>query len=162
MSKVVTNLCIIHQHPRVLLGMKKRRFGTGRWNGFGGKVLSGETIEESLRREVKEEAEIELSDIEKVGFMEFEFRDSPETVEVHLFKANDFKGEPKETEEMKPQWFHIDEIPFKEMWPDDVHWMPLFLAGKKFKGKFLLDRASDATYQAKILEKELIEVEKLL
>ena len=50
-------LCIIHQHPRVLLGMKKRGFGMGRWNGFGGKVEAGETIEDATRREVGEENE---------------------------------------------------------------------------------------------------------
>lgn len=34
----------------VLLGMKKRGFGAGKWNGFGGKVQPGETIEEAARR----------------------------------------------------------------------------------------------------------------
>ena len=37
MKKLLT-LTIIYQHPKVLLGMKKRGFGAGRWNGFGGKV----------------------------------------------------------------------------------------------------------------------------
>jgi 8-oxo-dGTP diphosphatase/2-hydroxy-dATP diphosphatase len=155
MKRTVTNLCIIHQPPRILLGMKKRGFGTGRWNGFGGKVLPGETIEESLRREVQEEVGIRLEEIEKVGFMEFEFKDKFETIEVHVYKAESFSGEIIESEEMKPQWFHIDEIPFGEMWPDDKHWMPLFLKGKKFKGKFLFGE-SDV-----ILEQELIEVKEI-
>lgn len=34
----------------VLLGMKKRGFGAGKWNGFGGKVQPGETIEEAARQ----------------------------------------------------------------------------------------------------------------
>ncbi len=55
MKKLLT-LCIVHQHPRVLLGMKKRGFGIGHWNGFGGKVEEGESIEEAAKREVKEEA----------------------------------------------------------------------------------------------------------
>ena len=40
---------------RVLLGMKKRGFGAGMWNGFGGKVELGETVEEGARRELEEE-----------------------------------------------------------------------------------------------------------
>ncbi len=35
---------------RVLLGMKKRGFGAGKWNGFGGKVDPGETIVEAAAR----------------------------------------------------------------------------------------------------------------
>ncbi|KKS04710.1 MAG: hypothetical protein UU82_C0010G0004 [Candidatus Nomurabacteria bacterium GW2011_GWC2_41_8] len=154
-------LCMVYQHPRLLLGMKKRGFATGTWNGFGGKVNEGENIRESAIRELKEEAMIEVEEIVKKGILTFKLKDSGDVLEAHLFHISKFKGEPKETEEMKPAWFHIDELPFSQMWPDDVHWMPLFLGGKKFKGKFLLDRASDITYQAKILEKELIEVENI-
>ena len=154
-KRLVTTLCIIHQHPKILLGMKKRGFGAGRWNGFGGKVMNGENIEDSLRREVKEETGVELDYIKKVGFLEFEFKGNPEIIEVHVFKSSNFLGEPTESEEMKPKWFHVDEIPFKEMWPDDLHWMPLFLKGDKFKGRFLFGE-SDV-----ILEKELTEVEEI-
>jgi 8-oxo-dGTP diphosphatase/2-hydroxy-dATP diphosphatase len=42
--KKLLTLCIIYQHSRILLGMKKRGFGAGRWNGFGGKVAMAETI----------------------------------------------------------------------------------------------------------------------
>ena len=48
-SKLLT-LVLVVQPGRVLLGMKKRGFGEGKWNGFGGKVQSGETIEEAARR----------------------------------------------------------------------------------------------------------------
>lgn len=151
----MTNLCIIHRHPKVLLGMKKRGFGAGRWNGFGGKIMEGETISSSLTREVKEEAGIEIENPEKVGILEFEFAKNGEVIEVHIFKTDKFSGEPTETEEMKPAWFSIDGIPFKDMWPDDIFWMPLFLEEKKFKGRFLFGEGDV------ILEKELEEVENL-
>eukprot|EP00729_Bicosta_minor_P028396 gene28396-12164_t len=41
---------------RILLGMKKRGFGAGKWNGFGGKVEVGETIVEGAVREMQEES----------------------------------------------------------------------------------------------------------
>ena len=50
---------------------------------------------------------------------------------------------------MKPQWFHINDIPYAQMWPDDKYWMPMFLEGKKFKAKFTLEG------QDKILEHKL-------
>lgn len=145
-------LCIVHKHPRVLLGMKKRGFGAGRWNGFGGKVVAGETIEEAAVREVKEEAGIDIGELNKRGVIEFEFQGNPETLEVHVFKADNFSGEPVETEEMKPQWFHVDEVPLNDMWPDDKYWLPLFLAGKRFKGNILFDKSHT------ILEKEIEEL----
>ncbi|KAM9726149.1 oxidized purine nucleoside triphosphate hydrolase isoform 2-T3 [Dama dama] len=42
-------LVLVLQPQRVLLGMKKRGFGAGRWNGFGGKVQEGETIEDGAK-----------------------------------------------------------------------------------------------------------------
>lgn len=48
-NKLLT-LVLIHQNTRLLLGMKKRGFGVGRWNGFGGKVQPGETILEAAER----------------------------------------------------------------------------------------------------------------
>jgi len=152
MKKILT-LCFIYQHPKVLLGMKKRGFGAGRWNGFGGKVRDGETIEEATKREMKEEAGIIPGDIERFGIIEFEFQGNPEILEVHFYKANNFTGKPKESEEMKPIWFNIKEIPFHQMWPDDKYWFPLFLEGKKFRGKFLFDNSD------KILQYELEEID---
>ncbi len=153
--KKIQTLIIVHQHPKILLGMKKRGFGTGRWNGFGGKLAPGETIEAAAKREMKEEAGIDVENLVKMAVFQFEFQGNPEIIEVHLFKADKFSGELLESEEMKPQWFNINEIPFKDMWPDDIHWMPLFLSGKKFKGKFLFGK-DDV-----ILEKELEEIKEI-
>lgn len=129
-------LGIVYQPPRVLLGMKKRGFGAGRWNGFGGKLLDGETLEEALRREFTEEAGIEIGDTDKRGILEFEYPSYPEVLQVHVYMVQSFAGEITESEEMRPQWFAADAIPFDAMWPDDMFWFPLFLAGKKFKGTF--------------------------
>jgi len=154
MKKSLT-LCIIHQQSKVLLGMKKRGFGAGRWNGFGGKLKDGETIEDAVRRELKEEAGISANKIEKKGIIEFSWDLKPEILEVHIFRVTDFVGNPAESEEMRPRWFDINEIPYGEMWPDDKYWLPLFLDGKKFKGKFVFDDAD------KILRQELIEVDEI-
>ncbi len=155
MSKLITTLCIVHKDSKILLGMKKRGFGKGRWNGFGGKVKEDETIEEAAARETLEEAGIEILESEKLGVIDFEFQTNGEEIEVNIFKIKKFSGQPSESEEMRPQWFSVSEIPFDEMWPDDIFWMPMFLEGKKFKGKFLFGE-NDV-----ILEKELKEVEKL-
>ncbi|MBU2219211.1 hypothetical protein KKG15_01845, partial [Patescibacteria group bacterium] len=78
-----------------------------------------------------------------------------ERLEVHIFHITEYEGEPIESEEMKPEWFHIDEIPFMEMWPDDKYWFPLFLKDRKFIGRFLFDDSDN------ILEQELREMQSL-
>jgi 8-oxo-dGTP diphosphatase / 2-hydroxy-dATP diphosphatase len=140
MKKILT-LCFIYQHPNVLLGLKKRGFGKGKWNGFGGKLEQGEKIEQALKREVMEEAGIEIKSPQKIGIIEFEFINNPEILEVHFYKTDNFLGEPKQSQEMLPKWFNINELPFEKMWPDDKYWFPLFLEGKKFKGKFTFDNS---------------------
>jgi 8-oxo-dGTP diphosphatase/2-hydroxy-dATP diphosphatase len=137
MKRIVTNLCIIHQHPRVLLGMKKRGFGVNKWNGYGGKIQEGESIEEALHREVEEESGVKLKNPQKLGVIEFEFPHEDMMIENHIYKAKEFIGEPVETEEMRPAWFNTEEIPFTEMWADDPYWIHMFLEDKKFKGKFV-------------------------
>lgn len=139
-NKIITTLCTILKDGKLLLGMKKRGFGAGKWNGFGGKVKDGESIEESVRRETKEEAGITIKKLEKIGVLNFLFSETGEEIEVHMFCCKEFSGEPVETEEMKPEWFSIDKLPYDSMWPDDRIWMPLLLEGKKFKGKFVFDK----------------------
>ena len=48
-------LALVHEETngRLLLGMKKRGFGAGYYNGFGGKVEAGETIAQAAAREVR-------------------------------------------------------------------------------------------------------------
>lgn len=159
--KKLFTLCIIHQDGKILLGMKKIGFGAGRWNGFGGKVEPGEAIDVAAAREVQEEAGVKVLDIKKVGILEFEFENDPKVMEVHVFSATKFSGEPVESDEMRPQWFKVTEIPFDDMWSDDRFWLPLVLQGKKFTGTFLFDKPSTAEYSAKILKEKLVEVDQI-
>jgi 8-oxo-dGTP diphosphatase / 2-hydroxy-dATP diphosphatase len=133
MKKVLT-LAVLHNGKHVLLGLKKRGFGEGRWNGFGGKVQPGETIETAALRELKEEADIAIPSLNKRGIITFNFEGNPEALEVHIFSAP-FNGEGKESDEMKPQWFSFADIPYAAMWPDDELWLPLLLSGKNFSGE---------------------------
>jgi 8-oxo-dGTP diphosphatase/2-hydroxy-dATP diphosphatase len=137
----IANLVLVLNENHLLLGMKKRGFGVGKWNGFGGKVEKGESIEESANRELFEESGLKSNKLIKIGINHFYWQENKnEPLEVHIFRTEDFSGELIETEEMSPKWFSVGKIPFDLMWSDDVYWLPLFLEGKKFKGKFLFDK----------------------
>jgi 8-oxo-dGTP pyrophosphatase MutT (NUDIX family) len=136
---IETALCYLVRDEKVLLGMKKRGFAKGKWNGFGGKKKEGETIEESVIREMQEECRVEVNDIKKVAELDFFFQEARKdwNQKVHVFLASEWKGEPVETEEMIPRWFLHNNLPFGSMWQDDPHWLPLVLTGKKVRGRFV-------------------------
>ncbi|EIE91445.1 hypothetical protein G6F46_008928 [Rhizopus delemar] len=120
-------LTLDRKERKVLLGMKKRGFGVGKYNGFGGKVEKGETIEEGAKRELLEEAGIEALDMHQVAINLFTFENDPVGLQVHIYVVESFKGEPVETEEMKPEWFDYENIPFDQMWADDKQWFPFII-----------------------------------
>lgn len=129
-------LLLLQQGDRVLLGMKRRGFGVGRWNGFGGKVEAGESLYDAAVRETEEEAGVRVTDAALVGNLRFVFRGSPERLEVHVFRATAFTGTVAPSEEMEPRWWPVAEVPFADMWPDDALWLPHVLAGRRVVGTF--------------------------
>lgn len=53
MDKLETTLCLLKKDDEILLAMKKRGFGEGKYNGVGGKIEKGETPEETMIRETR-------------------------------------------------------------------------------------------------------------
>lgn len=136
---------------KVLLGMKKRGFGTGKWNGFGGKILYGETPIQAAMRENKEENGLEVmqKDLQKMGELTFLMPQHPMGTQlVHVYLCRKWKGEPLESDEMTPHWFSIDELPLHQMWEDDKHWLPHILNGKPVAATFLFG-SDNETLKAK-------------
>lgn len=149
MKKIITNLVLIYDEEKILLGMKKRGFGEGKWNGLGGKVDEKETVKDAAIREVYEEVCVKIKNSDQVkerGIINFYFDGKDEIQEVHFFSvtSDQIIGEPKETEEMLPRWFSHKEIPFENMWVDDPYWMPLLLSGKNFSGEFYFNNDGSA------------------
>jgi len=125
----------------VLLAMKKRGFGVGKWNGVGGKLETSETVEQAVVRECHEEIGVTPTKFHKQAEIVFDekHKEVREVLLVHVFLADKWQGEPIESEEMAPKWFPIDKIPLNEMWDDDKYWLKRVLSGEKLKCKFVMD-----------------------
>lgn len=135
-------LLLLTRDDEVLLAMKKRGFGEGLWNGVGGKIEAGETIEQAMVRETEEEIGVTPLNWTKVAELDFlQDADAPEPwhMYVHAYTCDAWNGEPRESEEMRPQWFKTDAIPYHQMWDDDKFWLQHALKGEKLRGHFVFD-----------------------
>ncbi len=143
MSDTTTTLLLLRRGDEILLAMKKRGWGMGRWNGVGGKLEAGETIEQALVRECQEEIGVTPLTFAKVAQHDFVMNSGSNDMwhmHVHTYISDHWEGEPIETEEMAPQWFAIADIPYDAMWQDDRHWLPHVLNGKLLSTVFAFDK----------------------
>lgn len=138
LKTIETTLLLLIKNDYIMLAKKKRGFGEGKYNGVGGKIKDGETPEKAMIRETREEVDVVPINHEKVGVIDFIEYINEERVNLrfHLYIASEWAGELKETEEMEPHWFSIDNIPYDQMWEDDKQWMPHALSGNKFDAYF--------------------------
>jgi len=134
-------LLIVVKDGQILLPMKKRGFGQGLYNGVGGKVEAGETVEQAAVRECQEEIGITPINFEKFAINHFDILHKGERshLVVHIFLATDYTGKLQESDEMKPFWWSTDSIPFEKMWADDLFWLPRILKGEKLECYFDFD-----------------------
>jgi mutator protein MutT len=143
----VTNatICEITKNRKILLQKKSTgRFGEGKWNGPGGKLDPRESPREGVIREVKEETGLTVLDPLLKGEIDFYFGNKPKPDwTTYIFLVTKFTGEMKPNEEGELKWFSIEEIPYRQMWPDDVYWLPEIMDGKKVKGTFWFDAVGE-------------------
>ena len=137
-----TTLLYIIKDGKVLLGEKLRGFGKGKLNGAGGKVESGETLEEAMLREVKEEFCIVPKNYKQVGNIFYDEYDGEEKLyyDTAIFVASDYDEELAATEEMNPFWVDINNLPFDRMFEDDKFWLKEVLEGRRVNAKFVFDK----------------------
>ncbi len=136
LKEVNLSLCFVYDEQRILLGMKKRGFGRGKWNGFGGKLENGESTEEAALRELEEEIRIKAVELRPRGIIDFYWIKERSLHHVNLFSVSKFTGKPVESEEMLPMWFNRNEIPYDNMWIDDKVWLPYILNERNIKSHF--------------------------
>lgn len=141
MKKVEMTLNYFIKDNQILLPLKKKKIGKGKHNGVGGRLEEGETHEQAMIRECIEEVGLQPTEYEYMAEISFNqiVDDERSVAIVYVYVCKSWTGNLIETEEMKPYWFDINNIPFDKTMDNDKYWLPLVLAGKKIIASFDLD-----------------------
>jgi len=133
----IATLCFPVEDDFIYLANKKRGFGAGFLNGYGGKANEGEDVVSAACREFEEESGVKISAVsaELVGIINF-YEEEKHLFECHVFFIKNWEGEFTETEEMAlPEKFSRDNLPFDRMWKSDRVWLPILCNGEKIIAK---------------------------
>ena len=131
-------LTFIRRDGQLLLILKKRGLGNGKFNAPGGRLERGETPEQAAARETREETGLTPTGLCPAGRLDFAFTDGY-SLRCHVFTASGCTGILTETDEASPFWCSEADIPYGKMWSDDRLWIPLMLDGTPFHAAFIFD-----------------------
>lgn len=110
----------------LLRNKKKVDLNKGKWIGVGGKFEDGESPEECLIREVKEETGLTLTSYKFRGIITF-VSDEWETEYMFLYTADKYEGELKECDEGELRFIPKSEIMSLRLWEGDRIFMKLLI-----------------------------------
>lgn len=131
-------LTFIRCGGKLLLILKKRGLGQGKFNAPGGRLEAGETPAQAAVRETQEEVGLTPLGLHLAGQLDFAFTDGY-SLRCHVFTAEASEGTLAETDEADPFWCDESDIPYGRMWADDRLWIPLMLHGRLFEAQFVFD-----------------------
>ncbi len=117
----LSTLCYIIQDGRYLMlhrTVKKNDVNKDKWIGVGGHFEEGESPEECLLREVKEETGYTLTSYRYRGIVTF-ISGNGVTEYMSLFTADEFEGEPIPCEEGELAWVPVKDVYQLNIWEGD-------------------------------------------
>lgn len=134
----LATLCYVKHNQQTLMIHRVKKVNdihAGKWNGLGGKLEPGESPEQCVLREVREEAGLEILQPRFHGLLVFaDFKG--DDWYVWVFTADQFSGELAESGEGRLQWIPDQEIARLNLWPSDLVFLPWLGNGKIFSARF--------------------------
>ncbi len=156
----LTTLCYIEQDNQYLMLhriYKKNDINKDKWIGIGGHFEEGESPEECLLREVKEETGLTLTSYRFRGIVTFICGDY-QTEYMCLYTADGYEGNIRECDEGKLEWVDKDAIKNLELWKGDLLFFDLLDKGEPFFSLKLCYHA-DGTLVEAVLNGRWLEIE---
>lgn len=129
-----TTLCYIEQDNKYLMLHRVKKVNDenhDKWIGVGGKFEDGESPEDCLLREVKEETGLVLKTFSYRGIVTF-VSDKFETEYMHLFSATEYEGELQACDEGELVWVPKADILKLNIWEGDKVFFRLLEESKDF------------------------------
>jgi 8-oxo-dGTP diphosphatase len=126
---------------------KKHDIHEGKWNGLGGKLEKGETPEECVIREVKEESGLTIIEPRLRGFITFPDFDGKNDWYVYVFTAGKFEGDLIESDEGKLEWIPEPELLKLNLWEGDKIFLDWLLEDRFFSAKFNYENGEFVDYK---------------
>jgi 8-oxo-dGTP diphosphatase len=146
----LATLCYVKQNDRTLMMHRIKKaddIHKGKWNGLGGKLEPGESPEQCIVREVREEAGLEIVNPRYHGLLVFaDFK--AEDWYVFVFTARQFAGSlVADSAEGKLEWVRDEKLLALPLWPSDQIFIPwlagerIFSARFQYRGEAMLEHA---------------------
>jgi 8-oxo-dGTP diphosphatase len=136
----LATLCYVQTHGKTLMIHRVKRdddMHKGKWNGLGGKVEPGETPEECVIREVREECGLTVKNPSLKGFLTFPAFDGVDDWYVIVFVASEYEGELIESEEGVLQWVEDSKLVHLNVWEGDRVFLKWLTQKGFFSAKFV-------------------------
>ena len=142
-----TSLCYIEDSGRYLMLHRVKKvddMNHDKWLGVGGKLEEGESPEDCMLREVREETGLTLTSWHYRGVIRFN-NDIYENEVMHLFTADGYSGELSDCDEGVLEWVDKNRIYSLPIWEGDKlffrllnDWEPFFRLELNYSGEKLL------------------------
>ena len=115
---------------------KENDYHEGKWNGLGGKLEQGESPEDCVIREIKEEAGLTIKSPKMHGFITFPLFDKVDDWYVFIFSAKNFEGKLIDSPEGNLEWIPNDKLTELNLWDGDKIFLEWLFQDRFFSAKF--------------------------
>ena len=138
---ILATLCYIKKEGQTLMVYRNKKpndMHAGKWNGLGGKFEPGESPEDCIIREVREESGLEIRNPQMRGLLMFPSFKGDDWY-VFVFTATEFEGNLIDSPEGKLEWIPNENLTALNLWESDHIFFPWLECGRLFSAKFIYD-----------------------